>query len=79
MENENNKPELNIYEWYIDRQGDNCFLIGISNQYAEGKPVRISKLLSVDFVTGFAETCNTMYRLKKGSFKRKKVIFQGFE
>ena len=59
-----------LNEWEIVKKNEYYLLIGISNQREEGRPVRTSKLLNIDFVTGIAETVNTIYKLKNGAFKK---------
>ena len=71
----NNKPIWNLYEWYIETnniQGQKYFLVGVSDQYEKGRPIRSSICNKIDFENCMAETKNSYYKLCVGDFSSRK-------
>ena len=62
----NNKPIWNLYEWYIETnniQGQKYFLVGVSDQYEKGRPIRSSICNKIDFenIADYNEFPNKTY------------------
>ena len=60
------KRESTLTNWKIEDRGDWYSLIGAvlnDDRFPDGEVVRTSMLERIDFVTGVAETNNTVYRL----------------
>lgn len=60
------KRQSTLTNWKIEDRGDWYSLLGTvtgDDRFDDGDTVRTSMLERIDFVTGIAETKNTVYRL----------------
>lgn len=74
------KARLKMYKWILksipkpmsltigENQEYYYVLIGISNQYAEGRHVVTSNIVRIDFEKNECETQNTIYELCSGNY-----------
>ena len=78
----NEKPRHKIWEWEITKKehpmsmnptGNATYwycLKGLSNHYTEGRSIRTSKIIRLDFESGIVETHNSIYELQYGKFEQ---------
>lgn len=44
------------------------YLCGVSNQYSQGRDIRSSEIIRIDFETSIVETRNSIYELQNGFY-----------